>query len=121
MQIAQGEKYITFFAAVFDPVKRTLEYVNCGHNPPLFVDPSGRDTLLEDGCVGLGMFRDIPSMNVGPSQCLWAVCCAATPMALSSKRTTSKSPLAPTACWDFCSLATKAKPSRPSTRRLWLR
>lgn len=65
MQIAQGEKYITFFAAVFDPVKRTLEYVNCGHNPPLFVDPSGRDTLLEDGCVGLGMFRDIPSMNVG--------------------------------------------------------
>ena len=65
MQIAQGEKYITFFAAVFDPAERTLEYVNCGHNPPLFVESNGRDRLLEEGCVGLGMFRDIPSMNVG--------------------------------------------------------
>lgn len=65
MQIAQGEKYITFFAAVFDPAHRTLEYVNCGHNPPLFVCPGGSHKLLEEGCVGLGMFRDIPSMNVG--------------------------------------------------------
>ena len=65
MQIAQGEKYITFFAAVFDPAHRTLEYVNCGHNPPLFVSPDGSHKLLEEGCVGLGMFRDIPSMNVG--------------------------------------------------------
>lgn len=65
MQIAQGEKYITFFAAVFDPTHRTLEYVNCGHNPPLFVCPDGSHKLLEEGCVGLGMFRDIPSMNVG--------------------------------------------------------
>ena len=65
MQIAQGEKYITFFAAVFDPAHRTLEYVNCGHNPPLFVGPDGSHKLLEEGCVGLGMFRDIPSMNVG--------------------------------------------------------
>ncbi|MEC8401186.1 MAG: SpoIIE family protein phosphatase [Bacteroidota bacterium] len=65
MQIAQGEKYITFFAAVFDPAHRTLEYVNCGHNPPLFVCPDDSHKLLEEGCVGLGMFRDIPSMNVG--------------------------------------------------------
>ena len=65
MQIAQGEKYITFFAAVFDPAHRTMEYVNCGHNPPLFVGPDGSHKLLEEGCVGLGMFRDIPSMNVG--------------------------------------------------------
>ena len=65
MQIAQGEKYITFFAAVFDPAHRTLEYVNCGHNPPLFVGTDGSHKLLEEGCVGLGMFRDIPSMNVG--------------------------------------------------------
>ena len=65
MQIAQGEKYITFFAAVFDPAHRTLEYVNCGHNPPLFVSPDGSHKLLEEGCVGLGMFRDIASMNVG--------------------------------------------------------
>ena len=65
MHIAQGEKYITFFAAVFDPQTREMEYVNCGHNPPLFVGSDGSSRLLEKGCVGLGMFRDIPSMNVG--------------------------------------------------------
>jgi len=65
MQIAQGEKYITFFVAVFRPLSRTMDYVNCGHNPPLFVNPDGSSTLLEAGCVGLGMFREIPSMNVG--------------------------------------------------------
>ena len=53
MQIAQGEKYITFFAAVFDPAKRMLEYVNCGHKPPLFVYPSGRDTLLEEAAASV--------------------------------------------------------------------
>jgi sigma-B regulation protein RsbU (phosphoserine phosphatase) len=65
MQIAQGEKYITFFVAVFSPAKHTMDYVNCGHNPPLFVRADGSSELLETGCVGLGMFRDIPSMNVG--------------------------------------------------------
>lgn len=65
MQIAQGEKYITFFVAVFHPDQRTMTYVNCGHNPPLFVCSDGSSQLLEEGCVGLGMFREIPSMNVG--------------------------------------------------------
>ena len=65
MNIAQGEKYITFFAALYDPQTRQLSYVNCGHNPPLYVHPDGSHQLLELGGVGLGMFRDIPSMNVG--------------------------------------------------------
>ena len=68
MNIAQGEKYITFFVAMYDPDSRMLSYVNCGHNPPLFVCPNGEHRLLEDGCVGLGMFREIPSMNVGVMQ-----------------------------------------------------
>ena len=67
MQIAQGEKYITFFVAVYDPDTRSLQYVNCGHNPPLFVDPRGGHELLEKGCVGLGMFREIPTILVGQS------------------------------------------------------
>jgi len=67
MQIAQGEKYITFFVAVYDPDTRSLQYVNCGHNPPLFVDLRGGHELLEKGCVGLGMFREIPTISVGQS------------------------------------------------------
>jgi sigma-B regulation protein RsbU (phosphoserine phosphatase) len=65
MDIAQGEKYVTFFVAVLDESAGQLTYVNCGHNPPLFVHPQGQSELLGLGCVGLGMFRDIPSMNVG--------------------------------------------------------
>ena len=30
MSIAQGEKYITFFVAIYDPSSEALEYVNCG-------------------------------------------------------------------------------------------
>ena len=35
MSIAQGEKYITFFVAIYDPSSEALEYVNCGHNPAI--------------------------------------------------------------------------------------
>lgn len=65
MEIAQGEKYITFFVAVVDPTRQSLEYVNCGHNPPLFVHPDGQSELLTEGCVGLGMFREIPTIGQG--------------------------------------------------------
>lgn len=65
MEIAQGEKYITFFVAVVDEQRQNMEYVNCGHNPPLFVHPGGQSELLTTGCVGLGMFRDIPSISKG--------------------------------------------------------
>ena len=33
---AKGEKFITLFIARYNVVTRTLEYVNAGHNPPIF-------------------------------------------------------------------------------------
>ena len=63
MAIAQGEKYITFFVAITG--QGGLTYVNCGHNPPVFIHASGASELLDRGCVGLGMFRDLPSMDIG--------------------------------------------------------
>ncbi|MDA0728224.1 MAG: SpoIIE family protein phosphatase [Bacteroidetes bacterium] len=65
MEIARGEKYITFFVAIHNADSDCFQFVNCGHNPPLYLSHDGHSELLTSGCVGLGMFRDIPSMEVG--------------------------------------------------------
>jgi|TARA_B100000768_G_scaffold181948_1_gene207645 sigma-B regulation protein RsbU (phosphoserine phosphatase) len=62
---AKGEKYITVFAAVYHRRKREIQYVNCGHNPPVIMLADGRTQQLELGSVGLGMFREIPSLETG--------------------------------------------------------
>ena len=65
MDIAQGEKYITMFAAVYHRKSRKLSYVTCGHNPPMLMTASGDAELLTLGSVGLGMFAEIPSVQCG--------------------------------------------------------
>ncbi|MDA0731259.1 MAG: SpoIIE family protein phosphatase [Bacteroidetes bacterium] len=65
MDSAQGEKFITFFVAVYDKKSNSLEYVNCGHNPPLWIDAQGHSLLLELGAVGLGMFKELPTIVSG--------------------------------------------------------
>ena len=62
---AGGERFITFFFAVHDARQGTLDYVNCGHNPPLFVPQSGPGVFLAEGCPGLGMLDEVPSVGVG--------------------------------------------------------
>ena len=65
MDNAKGEKYITLFAAVYNRRDQTLQYINCGHNPPVLMSADGSTQQLELGCCGLGMFRDIPSIESG--------------------------------------------------------
>jgi phosphoserine phosphatase RsbU/P len=65
MSSAMGEKYITFFIAIYDEKTRGLEYVNCGHNPPFLVRKSGSTDMLIKGSIGLGMFEEIPTIEVG--------------------------------------------------------
>lgn len=65
MDNAKGEKYITLFAAVYNRRGQTLQYINCGHNPPVLMSADGTTQQLELGCCGLGMFRDIPSIESG--------------------------------------------------------
>jgi len=62
---AGGERFITLFLAIHDPVKRIIDYVNCGHNPPLFVPAKGPGTFLGEGCPGLGMLDSLPEVGVG--------------------------------------------------------
>lgn len=65
LDIAKGEKFITFFAAIYDHHLKTLVYVNSGHNPPLLIDRRGDDKLLEEGSTVLGIMHPLPFINEG--------------------------------------------------------
>jgi sigma-B regulation protein RsbU (phosphoserine phosphatase) len=65
MANARGEKYITLFVARYRRSTRELSYINCGHNPPLLMAAGGEAQQLVNGSVGLGMFAEIPSVDVG--------------------------------------------------------
>lgn len=65
LKSAMGEKYITFFIAVYDTRTRRLRYINCGHNPPLLLHPDLRIEELKLGSIGLGMFDEIPRVDQG--------------------------------------------------------
>jgi len=63
----KGEKFITFFLGFYDYSSRQLTYVNAGHNPSLLYQ-NGEITELKEGCTLLGMFDDLPFVNVGKVQ-----------------------------------------------------
>jgi serine phosphatase RsbU (regulator of sigma subunit) len=53
---APGNRFITLFLGVYDPVTGSLEYVNAGHTPPLIVHADGTADRLTAGGIALGMF-----------------------------------------------------------------
>jgi len=59
MLSAKGEKFITFFIAQYNSTTRRLKYINAGHNHPILTN-GRKATFLDKGCVGLGMFDEIP-------------------------------------------------------------
>jgi phosphoserine phosphatase RsbU/P len=64
LENAKGEKFITFFAAIYDISLKTLVYVNSGHNPPILCDKNGL-RLLEEGSTVLGIMHPLPFLNEG--------------------------------------------------------
>ncbi len=66
MASAKGEKFITLFIGRYSYKSNTLEYINAGHNPPIFYNMENKDLLfLRDGCVGMGMLDEIPTLKLG--------------------------------------------------------
>lgn len=65
LENAKGEKFITFFGAIYDVNLKTLVYVNAGHNPPLLWDKKNGIRLLEDGCTVLGAMHPLPFLKEG--------------------------------------------------------
>jgi sigma-B regulation protein RsbU (phosphoserine phosphatase) len=61
---ANGEKFITLFIAKFNFISRKFEYINAGHNPPLLYNiKTSKLSMMESGCVGMGMLDEIPVIN----------------------------------------------------------
>jgi phosphoserine phosphatase RsbU/P len=66
MASAKGEKFITLFIAKFSYKTRVLKYINAGHNPPIFYNIEKKEKrFLRDGCVGMGMLDEIPTLKSG--------------------------------------------------------
>lgn len=66
MKSANGEKFITLFIAKYNYVKKELEYINAGHNHPILYESITKKLVfLKDGCVGMGMLEELPSVKKG--------------------------------------------------------
>lgn len=66
MSSAKGEKFITLFIAKYSYKTRVLEYINAGHNPPIYYNIENEELVfLRDGCVGMGMLDEIPTLKSG--------------------------------------------------------
>jgi phosphoserine phosphatase RsbU/P len=50
-----GSRFVTAVCAVLEPASGRIDYVNCGHNPPLLLRASGADELLDRGGPALGL------------------------------------------------------------------
>ncbi len=61
----KGEKFITFFGAVYDLSLKSMVYINSGHNPPILWDRKNGLRLLEDGSTVLGAMHPLPFINEG--------------------------------------------------------
>jgi len=54
--VSDGERYVTLLVAEIDAHKRSLRYVNCGHNPALlFRGKDGTVTRLNSSCPPIGL------------------------------------------------------------------
>jgi sigma-B regulation protein RsbU (phosphoserine phosphatase) len=53
-----ADRYATLFYGVFDNAKRTLRYVNAGHNSPAVLRRDGSVEWLETSGAPVGMFPD---------------------------------------------------------------
>jgi sigma-B regulation protein RsbU (phosphoserine phosphatase) len=65
LENTKGEKFITFFAAIYDIRLKTMVYVNAGHNPPILLDRKNGLRMLEDGSTVLGAMHPLPFLNEG--------------------------------------------------------
>ena len=57
---------VTFFVGKYSAKRKSLHYINAGHNPPLLLRKDTSDLVyLTAGCVGLGMLEEIPKITAG--------------------------------------------------------
>src|ERR1700730_12027695 len=69
--VSDAERYVTLLVAEIDVHKRTLQYVNCGHNPALLLRATtGTLTRLNSSCPPIGLspvqICDLTSTDLSP-------------------------------------------------------
>jgi CheY-like chemotaxis protein len=52
------DRYATFFFGRYSDATRTMDYVNCGHNPPVLLRKGGAVERLDATATVLGLFSD---------------------------------------------------------------
>src|SRR5216683_8428273 len=68
--VSDGERYVTLLLAEIDTQKRTLRYVNCGHNPALlFRAQTGTVTRLNSSCAPIGILAEDPCQLASADLC----------------------------------------------------
>ena len=55
----RGEKYLTMFLGLIDIPRKALEYINCGHVPPVIVRTKGEPLDLTEGGTVVGLFDNV--------------------------------------------------------------
>jgi sigma-B regulation protein RsbU (phosphoserine phosphatase) len=54
----ETNNYATMFFSIYDDANRRLQYVNCGHNPPMLLRSTGAIERLEATATVLGLFEE---------------------------------------------------------------
>lgn len=60
----KSERIITFFILKYDKGKNVINYVNAGHNPPIYIS-GDQKRWLKDGCTILGAEDHLENIMVG--------------------------------------------------------
>jgi len=65
--LTQGERFLTFFVAKYNKTKRTFEYINAGHPPPILFEYGDENSLqhLTKGTTIIGAFDELPFIKEG--------------------------------------------------------
>ena len=55
----RGGKYLTIFLGLIDIPRKTIDYINCGHVPPIIVRTEGEAVHLTEGGMVVGLFDNV--------------------------------------------------------------
>ncbi len=66
IDLTNSDKFITMFLGRYNCNTKTLNYINCGHLPPImYSKDTNKIELLKKGTIGLGMLKTIPKITEG--------------------------------------------------------
>ncbi len=66
VEITNNDRFVTFFIAKYNTKEKILNYINCGHIPPILHNKKTKKiTSLRKGTIGVGMLKHIPKIDEG--------------------------------------------------------